>query len=354
MGSAFSVPLSDNGHEVNLVGTHLDDEIIEQLHENRFHSKLKCNLPQQVQPYSYDRLGEALKDTDLLVLGVNSLGIDWVGMMLTMLEDEFSTDVPLLFLTKGLEGASDGNYWFSKNERLRILPDTLRDALMPQQAEQLKIMAVGGPSIAGELAARRHTAVVLAGTDQAMLDQYAEVLRTPYYHIWTTTDLIGTEVCVALKNVYALAVGLAQGLLETDESAPENQAAMYNPAAAIFGQALHETSYLVEYMGGDQKTILGMAGAGDLYVTCQGGRNSRMGRLLGMGMRYTDAKMKHMPDDTVEGAELALAIGRAVEFLVLQGELDGSRLPLLRMMTDIVCNDGVVDVPWDQFFGSGR
>lgn len=350
MGSAFTIPLTDNGHEVNLVGTHLDEEIIEQVHEDRYHPQLGAYLSEQVQPFTYDRLGEALVESEMLVLGVNSLGIDWAGMILSMLGDEVALDMPLLFLTKGLEGKNDGNHWFSKDERLRILPDTLRDSLMPHQAERLQIMAVGGPSIAGELSARRHTSVVLAGPEQTLLDHHAALLRTPYYHVWTSTDLVGVEVCVALKNIYALAVGLAQGLLEREESLPDNQAAMYNPAAAIFAQALHETSYLVDYLGGEQKTILGMAGAGDLYVTCQGGRNSRMGRLLGMGMRYTDAKTNYMPNETIEGAELALAIGRSIEFLVLDGKLDGARLPLLRMMTDVVCNDGVADVPWDQFF----
>ncbi|MEM7134859.1 MAG: glycerol-3-phosphate dehydrogenase [Chloroflexota bacterium] len=356
MGSAFSVPLTDNGHTVNLVGTHLDGDIIEQIHENRVHPGLKISLSEAVHPYTFDRLDEAVDGTDLVVLGVNSLGVDWAAMMLdTLLGESLFPEVPMLFLTKGLEGKNDGNYWVSKNERLRILPDALREGLSPEYRDQIQMVAVGGPSIAGELAARRHTSVVLAGSDLGLIDRLAELMRTPYYHVWTSTDVVGIEVCVAMKNVYALAVGLAHGLLERDNEAgnrPTNDAAMHNPAAAIFAQGLWETSYLVEYMGGSQHSVLSMAGAGDLYVTCQGGRNSRMGRLLGLGMRYTDAKMQHMPDDTIEGAELALAIGRTVEWLVQQGELDSSRLPLLRMMSEIVCNDGIVDIPWNSFFGS--
>ena len=342
MGSAFSVPLTDNGHEVRLVGTHLDDEIIEQLHEERFHPRLGVTLSDRVTPYTYDRLGEALEDIDLVVLGVNSLGIDWAAMMLGPL---LSTDIPLLFLTKGLEG---------DRERLQILPQALREQLSADLQAGLRLAAVGGPSIAGELASRRHTSVVVTGEDPALLTQLIEWMRTPYYHIWSSADMIGVEVCVALKNVYALAVGLAAGLLEKEANsadAPENSAAMHNPAAAIFAQGVWETAYLVEYLGGTQRSVLGMPGVGDFYVTCQGGRNSRMGRLLGLGMRYTDAKVTHMPDDTIEGAELALAIGATVEKMVYDGKLDGTKIPLLRAMINIVCNDQTASLPWDEFFG---
>jgi glycerol-3-phosphate dehydrogenase (NAD(P)+) len=81
-----------------------------------------------------------------------------------------------------------------------------------------------------------------------------------------------------------------------------------------------------------------------------GGRNGRMGRLLGMGMAYSDAKRQHMREETIEGAELALAIGPTVEQMVYDGKLDPARIPLMRTMIQIVCNDAAVDMPWDAFF----
>jgi glycerol-3-phosphate dehydrogenase (NAD(P)+) len=251
-----------------------------------------------------------------------------------------SPDVPLLFLTKGLAGEQDS---------LQILPHALRDGLPAQLRNTVRLAAIGGPSIAGELATRRHTCVVVSGSDKVLLDKLAGLLRTPYYHIWTNTDLIGVEVCVALKNVYALAVGLVIGLLEK-EGAAINGAAMHNTAAAIFAQGLAETAYLVAHMGGRQQSVFTLPGAGDLCVTCQGGRNSRMGRLLGLGLPYSEAKIKHMPDDTIEGAELALAIGLTIATMVAEGKLDGARLPLLQTMIDIVCEDAPVVIPWDAFF----
>ena len=247
---------------------------------------------------------------------------------------------PVLMLTKGLEG--DG-------EQLRLLPHVLAGGLPPSLAEGLPIAAIGGPSIAGELAVRRHTCVVVTGTDAALLDRLAALLRTPYYHVWPNADFVGVEMSVAMKNVYALAVGLVGGLLEKEGQAA-NDAVMFNQAAAIFAQGLWETAYLVEQYGGRRETVMTLPAAGDLYVTSMGGRNGRMGRLLGLGIPFTDAKKQHMPTDTIEGAELALAIGPTVEQMIAAGKLDATRLPLLRTMIQIVCNDARVRIPWDDFF----
>jgi glycerol-3-phosphate dehydrogenase (NAD(P)+) len=339
MGSAFSTPLADNGHAVRLVGTHLDDEIIEELHESGVHPRLRVKLPASVTPYSYDRLGEAVDGADLVVIGVNSLGVEWASFMLGQ---HLSSETPLLMLTKGLEGDGKG---------LRLLPDLLRAGLPPTLQSSVQLAAIGGPSIAGELAVRRHTSVVITGQDQALLDRLAALIRTPYYHVWTNSDFVGVEVSVAMKNVYALAVGIVGGLLEKD-GVGEDGYVMHNLAAALFAQGLSEIAYMVEVMGGRRSTVLGLPGAGDLYVTSMGGRNGRMGRWLGLGYHYIDAKKKYMASETIEGAELALAIGPTIEEMVASGKLDARRLPLLRAMIQVVCNDSIARIPWDDFFAA--
>jgi len=337
MGTAITMPMTDNGHSVYLVGTHLDGDIIEELHESRFHPKLRVRVAGAVKPYTHDRLGEAMRDVDLVVLGVNSLGIDWAAEVLGPC---LSPQVPVVLLTKGLAG--DG-------QNLHILPDVLRQGLPATYRDQVKLAAIGGPSIAIELAGRRHTGVVLAGSDRPLLEEIASLLRAPYYHVWTSSDLVGLEVCVAFKNLYALAVGLVTGWAEQAREA-DNLTPMHNAASAIFAQALWEMGYLVEYLGGQRRSVYTLPGAGDLYATCQSGRNSRMGRLIGLGMSYRAAKAQHMPDDTVEGAELALAIGPTIEALVAQGRLDGAALPLLRAVIDMVCHEKPPHIPWDAFF----
>ncbi|MBW7885159.1 MAG: glycerol-3-phosphate dehydrogenase [Caldilineaceae bacterium] len=337
MGSAFTMPLADNGHAVRLVGTHLDGDFIEEIQETRVHPKLKSRLRDTVMPYTYDRLDEAIQGADLVVVGVNSLGIEWAGNMLAA---TLPPDVPLLFLTKGLAG---------ENGTLQLLPYVLYEKLTPAQQGSTKLVAVGGPSIAGELAAGRHTCVVLTGSDSDLLSRLATMLRTGYYHVWTNTDMVGVEVCVALKNLYALAVGLVGGRLAKEGKA-DNDAVMHNLAAAIFAQGLWETAYMVDFMGGEQRSVFTLPGAGDLYVTSMGGRNSRMGWYLGQGIPYSVAKQQHMADETVEGAELARAIGPTVEEMIADGRLDAAALPLMRTMIEIVCHDAAVDVPWDAFF----
>lgn len=337
MGSAFSTPLADNGHQVRLVGTFLDGDIIEEVHESRTHPRLRVRLPDAVTPYTYDRLAEAMVGADLVVVGVNSLGVEWAAMMLG---EVLPPQVPVLMLTKGLEG--DGS-------NLKLLPHVLAEHLPRHLRQGVRIAAIGGPSIAGEVAVRRHTCVVVTGADAALLESLAVMLRTPHYHVWPNADFVGVEMSVALKNVYALAVGVVGGLLEKEGQA-SNDAVMHNLSAAIFAQGLWEMVYLVEMAGGKRETVYTLPGAGDLYVTSMGGRNGRMGRFLGMGMPYSEAKQRHMAEETIEGAELALAIGPTVEQMVLDGKVDPARIPLLRMMIQIVCNDAPVAIPWDSFF----
>lgn len=343
MGTAFTMPASDNGHAIDLVGTHLDGDLIEEMHETRMHPGLDARIGETVTPLPVAGLDGALARAALVVLGVNSHGVRWAADALAAAAGKRALP-PVLMLTKGLAG--DG-------KRLFVLPDALRAAL-PRSQRSTPIMAIGGPCIAGELAARRHSCVNIAGTDARALKRLAAALRTPYYHVWTSTDLIGVEVCVALKNLYALAVGLALGLLERDGVAP-NDAKMHNPAAALFAQGIHETQYLVKHMGGTLRSVLALPGVGDLYVTCQGGRNSRMGRLLGLGMPYAEARATHMPTDSVEGAMLCEQVGPTVRAMTVRGTLDARRIPLMLRMIDIVIDGAAADVPWDAFFaGSTR
>jgi glycerol-3-phosphate dehydrogenase (NAD(P)+) len=125
---------------------------------------------------------------------------------------------------------------------------------------------------------------------------------------------------------------------------------MFNLQAGIFAQGLWETAYVVDLVGGRRETVFTLPAAGDLYVTSMGGRNARMGRYLGLGMPYSVAKAQHMAEETIEGAQLAQAIGATVEEQVASGRLDAGRIPLLLKMIDIVCHDAPVEIPWDAFF----
>jgi glycerol-3-phosphate dehydrogenase (NAD(P)+) len=319
MGSALSYPLRDNGHAVRLIGTHLDDTIIAGCRQDGVHRRLGRALPAGVETYFSTQLAEALDNSEVIVLGVNSRGVDWAARAIA---PHLRPGQIVLMVTKGLASLENGD--------LRIFPEVIAAQLPPELREQVPIAAIGGPSIAGELAARRETAVVFSCPSQAALDYLAPLFATSYYHIWTSTDIVGVEVCVALKNVYALGIGLVPGLLER-AGGPDGGAGMHNHAAAFFAQGLAETAQMVQLMGGRIETVFSLPGAGDLYVTCQGGRNSRMGYLLGKGVDPEEAS-ERLAGETVEGVDAVAVIAPAVDKLIARGALPQGALPLLRQI----------------------
>jgi len=337
MGTALTFPAADNGHAVRLVGTHLDEQIISSCKASGVHPKLKRPIPQTVQPFFHTEIAEAMRGAEIVVLGVNSRGVHWAA---DVIAPHLQPEQIILMVTKGLESTPDG--------KLMVLPDVLAARLPEPIRNQVHYAAIGGPSIAGELAARRHTSVVFVSRNAEILPRLQAIFSTPYYHIWTSTDMIGVEVCVALKNPYALATGLAQGVLE---ALPEDVAGArnHNYAAAIFAQGLAETAYLVQLLGGNLETVYSLPGAGDLYVTTQGGRNSRMGRLLGMGKAYSDA-VEEMPGETIEGVDCVLAVMPAIEHMIAQGTIAADALPLLRELHRILTRNAQVAFDFNSFF----
>jgi glycerol-3-phosphate dehydrogenase (NAD(P)+) len=338
MGTALMFPAADNGHEIKLVGTHLDADIIKRLKQDHFHTRLRRQIPNTITPHFHTEIAEAMVDVDIIGIGVNSRGVHWVAEQIA---PHLKPDQIVMMVTKGLESSDTGE--------LIILPDVLHDLLPSPIRGQVRYAAIGGPSIAGELAARRHTTVVFTSRNAEILPILQSIFATPYYHIWTSTDVIGVEVCVALKNPYALAVGLAAGVVEAETPPDIAGAKMHNFAASIFAQGLAETAYLVQHLGGSLETVFSLPGAGDLYVTTQGGRNSRMGRLLGMGKLYSDA-VEEMPNETIEGVDAVVAIAPAVEQMIAAGKIAPDALPLLRKLHCIVTRGEKAEFDLDGFF----
>jgi glycerol-3-phosphate dehydrogenase (NAD(P)+) len=189
--------------------------------------------------------------------------------------------------------------------------------------------------------------VVITFRDQPLLDWVRSLVIAPFYHTRPSTDILGVEVCAALKNFYALGISYPRGFAEKSEN-PSNNALMFSLESGLFTQALTEMKYLVNFLGGTDATVDGWAGSGDMYGTCQIGRNGRMGRFLGFGLPYKETKAKYMPDDTIEGVDVALMIGSTVEYLIEQQRLDGALLPLTRAIIRTICHDQPMSISWDQ------
>jgi glycerol-3-phosphate dehydrogenase (NAD(P)+) len=338
MGSAMAWPLADNGHNVRLVGTHLDAGIIDSCLSTRFHPKLRRRLPENVQPYHLAQLGEALQDAEVVVSGVSSPGVHWMGRTLS---PHLRAGMTVLAITKGLEATPSGD--------LRILPDVLADALPAGLRSRVSIAAVGGPCIASELAGRRQTCVYFTSRDAAVLPGLRSLFKTPYYHIFLSTDIIGVEVCVALKNAYTLAVGLAEGMLDRLGGLDEAGARNHNPAAALFGASAREMARLVSLLGGNPAMVNSLPGVADQYVTCMGGRTVRLGRLLGKGLTYEQARTE-MAEDTLESAFVVAQIARALPQLEARGVLRSDELPLTRALCRVVTDNVPLELDFARLF----
>jgi glycerol-3-phosphate dehydrogenase (NAD(P)+) len=341
MGTAFCAPLLDRGHEVRLVGTHLDVAYIDALRENGVHPGLGHPLPDGASFHQLEELGWALNGADMLVLGVSSAGISWAAETLAQ---QLTAALPLCMVTKGLEW--DGS-------RLRLLPDVLVERLPEPVRSTLRPVAVTGPCIAGELIRRRDTCVVFAGRDAASVNTWIDAAETPYYHVWPSAEFEGCEASAALKNAFAVGVGFAAGALERaqrkSEAYPEPAGvAAHNVEAAVFAQAISEMSGLVGLVGGDSSTPFGLVGVGDLLVTLHA-RSVRLGRLLGSGRTFDEAVLE-MAGETLEGAATIETFGEALEAFDASGWTTPAQFPLMRHLVSVI-GGAQVSIPFDQFFG---
>ncbi|MBR6683382.1 MAG: glycerol-3-phosphate dehydrogenase [Firmicutes bacterium] len=330
MGSAMSVPARHNGHEVRLVGTHLDREVIDRLRIDNYHINLKRYLPEGCKYYQLEELDEALQGTDLIIGGVSSFGVDWFCENILPIIPE---EVPLLSITKGLINLEDGT--------LISYLDYYKQHL---NGRKVSLNAVGGPCTSYELADLDPTTVCFCGDDIELLRKLREMFRTDFYHISVSTDVLGIECAVAMKNAYALGVSLAVGLAERKEGIGGKQ--HYNSQAAIFGQSVKEMRRILKHIGVHDDNII--FGAGDLYVTIYGGRTRMIGTLLGRGMKFEEAKAA-LNGVTLESLVIATRAAAAIRRKIELGELQAKDFPLLLHCDDIINNGAQVNIPWQQF-----
>ena len=338
MATALTFPLVDNGHDVRLVGTHLDRDIISSIQDTGAHPGLEREIPESVRAYQVEEIEAAFEGAEIVLSGVNSFGVRWAGERIAPL---LEPGTMVISIAKGMEATAGGD--------LRILPDILAEQAPPEVREGVSWSAIAGPSIAGEVAVRRDTCVVFTGLDEGALGRLAETFRTPWYHVWTSTDFVGVEACAALKNCYALGVGFAEGILERwgDAESPDRN---HDYEAALFGQAAVEIGQMVRLLGGEPETTYGLAGVGDMYVTSTGGRNVRVGRLVGGGLRFSEAREK-MAGVTLEGAAAIEVVGGALRELTERGSIEPTDFPLMRHLYEVVVEDRPVQMPWETFFG---
>ena len=292
-GTTFAMVLADAGAEVSLWArrSSVADQITRE-HVNRDY------LPGIVLPDGIRATADpaaALRDADIVVLAVPA---QTLRANLGRWRDLLPPTASVVSLIKGVELGTSSRMSEVIAEAGGVAPE--------------RIAVVSGPNLAHEIAMRQPAASVVACVDHATAEAVAHACATPYFRPYTGTDVVGTELGGAVKNVIALAVGMAEGLGLGD-----------NSKASLITRGLAETARLGEALGADPLTFSGLAGLGDLIATCMSplSRNRTFGVSLGSGSTIEEV-IAHTRQ-TAEGVKsclsvLALAQAHGVDMPIVQ------------------------------------
>jgi glycerol-3-phosphate dehydrogenase (NAD(P)+) len=316
MGTALAVHAARNGADSVLLATEQDEAVVDSWRRGLPHPSLRMPFHHYVRCRPAGEWAEALRAATVVFVAVSSAGLARV-------------------LSEAAGAGAPGAVWVLATKGWDH--DTLRAPSQVAAAAlgNVPVVSLAGPALAAEIFAGSPTGLLCASHDQRARRCAAAALASPTTAVFTTSDVAGAETAAAFKNVVAVAVGLAEGL--SDRLAESALVASYaNARAAVFARGMLDMLALAEAQGGRTATVLGLAGAGDLYVTCQHGRNGRFGRLLGSGATVEGAI--HSIGSTVEGvantaaalrlsqrANLDLPTARAVD-LALTQDLTGEQV----------------------------
>jgi glycerol-3-phosphate dehydrogenase (NAD(P)+) len=277
-GTAFAAVLADTGSQVRMWGRR--GELVDQINQSHVNGEY---LPDLVLPETISATTdpqEAVDGVDIVVLAVPS---QTLRANLAQWADFLPRHAAVVSLMKGVE--------LGTTKRMSEVIAEVGDVA----AE--RIVVVSGPNLAREIAAKQPAASVVACVDESMAERVALACAAPYFRPYTNTDVVGTELGGAVKNVIALAVGMAEGMGMGD-----------NTKSTIITRGLAETLRLGVALGADPTTFSGLAGVGDLIATCMSplSRNHIFGVNLGRGM--TVQEVVAMTRQTAEGVKSCQSI----------------------------------------------
>jgi len=260
-GTAFAAVLADAGSQVRMWGRRA--ELVDQINRSRVNGDYlpDLRLPKAVSATTDPQV--AVEGVDIVVLAVPS---QMLRTNLSRWAEFLPPQAVVVSLMKGVE-----------------LGTTKRMSEVIAEVGQVgpeRIVVVSGPNLAREIAVKQPAASVVACIDESMAERVAIACAAPYFRPYTNTDVVGTELGGAVKNVIALAVGMAEGMGMGD-----------NTKATIITRGLAETVRLGVALGADPATFSGLAGVGDLIATCMSplSRNHSFGVKLGRGMTVQEA-----------------------------------------------------------------
>ncbi|EOI3321577.1 NAD(P)H-dependent glycerol-3-phosphate dehydrogenase [Serratia marcescens] len=261
-GTALAITLARNGHTVVLWGH--NPAQVQTLQQDRCNQAFLPDVPFPDTLLLEADLARALAASrDVLVVVPSHV----FGDVLRQLKPHLRTDARIVWATKGLEA-----------ETGRLLQDVAREAL----GEAIPLAVLSGPTFAKELAAGLPTAIALAATDAQFADDLQQLLHCgKSFRVYSNPDFIGVQLGGAVKNVIAIGAGMSDGI-----------GFGANARTALITRGLAEMSRLGSALGADPSTFMGMAGLGDLVLTCTDNqsRNRRFGIMLGQGKGVQEAQ----------------------------------------------------------------
>lgn len=260
-GTALAMLLAENGHRVRLFA-HYDHEA-KAINETRANQPYLPGFTVPENITATANLREALEGAELVMSVVPTAALRQV---LAKAAPLLPKDAPIVSCTKGIE-----------NGTLMLVSQIFEELIPTDRLKNVTYLA--GPSFAREVAAKMPTAVTVAGTDADVCHRVQSLMRSSFFRVYTTDDVVGCELGGALKNVIAIAAGIGDGL-----------GFGHNARAATITRGLAEIGRLAQKLGAHPMTMGGLAGVGDLVLTCTGdlSRNRTVGLALGRGQKLAD------------------------------------------------------------------
>lgn len=299
-GLALGRMLSNNNHDVT-IWAHTNTSI-ENLNKNRTHKNLPGVIFSDSIVFTSD-LSKAC-DTAMVLVAVPSIA---VRETINKAKDYIQDNAVIVDVAKGIE-----------SNTLFTMSQVIQDCLNDGKHNDVKIVALSGPTHAEEVAKDLPTTIVSSSKDESAYKLVQDVFMNTCMRVYTNPDILGVELCGALKNIIALACGISQGLGYGD-----------NAKAAIITRGIAEITRLGTAMGTNIQTFAGLAGIGDLIVTATSmhSRNNRCGILIGQGKKVEEAI--HEIGMVVEGINALPAAMKLQEKYQIE-------MPIISMVDSIV------------------
>ncbi|HHW03808.1 MAG TPA: hypothetical protein GXX35_13550 [Thermoanaerobacterales bacterium] len=313
MGTALAIHLARQKNNVRLWGTQWDKAAIECYRATGKCDKLKVEFPSNVEFFLSEELSKAMEGAKIVIMAVTSDGIRGITRTIS---PYISKNTIIANIAKGIE-----------EDSLMTMSEIIEDSL-PEQYKNIPVVKIGGPLRAIEVANEVFSEAIFASKNIEAARVLQRTFQGPYFKSDVTNDIIGVEICAAIKNSYAIVMGICEGMYEN----------MDNPKAAIIARSCMELASLVVAKEGKTETALGLAGVGDLYVTSQGGRNRTLGKLLGQGKSMKEA-LEEMKNQTIEGYFAAKVGYKLAKALDEQRKLKLNDLSLLLELYKVLYED---------------